>query len=160
VKRAAHISECGQYRYSLTRSWGSAEPYVCWVMLNPSTADGDVDDPTLRKCIGFSRRWGFGSLRVVNAYALRATDPRHIRTHADPIGWANDVHVQSEAARADLVVVGWGQNISEEREWEMDSLLSEYRPFCLGITKAGHPRHPLYVPYTSVVRRWSFGERP
>lgn len=151
--RAALISDSGEYRHWLTRQWGDSG-VVCWVMLNPSTADGETDDPTLRKCIGFSRTWGFGGLIVVNAYALRATDPRELKRHPDPVGYVNDTFVTAMATEASLVVVGWGANISDDREREVSKLLERFDPQCLGITKDGHPRHPLYVPYAAELQPW------
>src|SRR5262249_14212908 len=98
VRRAAVISDCGRYRYSLTRRWGdAAEPRALFVMLNPSTADAEQDDPTIRRCIGFAKAWGMGSLEVVNLYALRATDPAALLSAPDPIGPKNDTMITSAA---------------------------------------------------------------
>src|SRR5262245_13227298 len=104
---SAELSPCGRYRYALTRTWGDPKKVVCWVMLNPSTADADQDDPTIRRCLGFSRAWGAGGLVVVNLFALRATDPDQLRIAADPVGPDNDSHL-STAAFGRLVVAAWG----------------------------------------------------
>jgi len=85
VVRSAVLSDCGTYRYSLTRRW-SPGPLLGWVMLNPSRADALVDDPTIRRCVGFARRWGFAGIVVRNLYALRATDPRELSRHPAPVG--------------------------------------------------------------------------
>lgn len=83
--RAAVLSPCGRYRYELTRRWAPG-PLVGWVMLNPSRADAHTDDPTVRRCVGFAHRWGYGGLIIRNLYALRATDPAALADHLDPVG--------------------------------------------------------------------------
>jgi hypothetical protein len=105
----AVLSDCGEYRYELRRTWGADdEPLVCWVMLNPSTADADQDDPTIRRCISFSNRWGFGRLVVVNLFARRATDPKELLHGGDPVGSANDASTLAAALEADRVIAAWG----------------------------------------------------
>lgn len=146
----AQLSDCGTYRYELRRTWGAEDgPLVCWVMLNPSTADAEVDDPTIRRCIGFSNRWGFDRLVVVNLFALRATDPKELRRHADPIGSANDAAVLAAAIEADKVIAAWGTHGSlKNRAAKVTQLLTgpgELHLGCLGQTKQGAPKHPLYV---------------
>ena len=144
--RTAQVSGCGAYRYSLTRAW-AAGSWVTWVMLNPSTADGTVDDPTIRRCIAFSKAWGFGGLTVVNLFALRSTDPKALLTHADPCGPHNLQYVKGAVGGSTLAVAAWGAHklpqervrIEEVAEWFNVPLV------CLGTTKNGSPRHPLYV---------------
>ena len=97
-----------RYRYRLWRVWDEAKPRVAFLMLNPSTADEEVLDPTVRRCLGYAQAWGFGSFEVGNIFALRSTDPRALRAAADPVGRANDAKLISIAARSDLVVCGWG----------------------------------------------------
>ena len=89
MKKGATISECGLYRYSLTRVWDDVLPMCIFVMLNPSTADADIDDPTIRRCINFAKREGCGSLMVVNLFAYRATSPADMKAAVDPIGSGN-----------------------------------------------------------------------
>ena len=145
MRGTAVLSPTGLYRYSLTRSWSQVElTRVLWVMLNPSTADAELDDPTIRRCIGFSKTWGFDSLEVVNLFAMRATNPAELRMCPDPVGSLNDLHIAAAVACADLVVAAWGAHpLATERAKAVLPLLGE--PVCLGRTKSGAPRHPLYV---------------
>lgn len=116
-------------------------------MLNPSTADATQDDPTIRRCIGFARDWGYGSLKVVNLFAFRATDPSILEGAADPIGPENDRHLVETCQQADLVVAAWG-NYGRllGRDRQVVALLASHSEImCLGSTKCGNPRHPLYV---------------
>jgi hypothetical protein len=145
VRRAASFSRDGRYRYSLRRAWSDG-PAVTWVLLNPSTADARVDDPTIRRCIGFSRRWGFGALEVVNLFALRATDPKILPRAPDPVGASNDAALRRALARSAVVVAAWGEHgrlhgrSARVRRWLPDGALA------LGLNASGEPVHPLYVP--------------
>ncbi len=151
--REAVLSEDGSYRYLLIRRWDKHLPGVCFIMLNPSTADANVDDPTIRRCIGFARRWGFGSLRVVNLYAFRATNPAEIKIAPDPIGPLNDDYLLSAAASSHLVIAAWGGFAGKERVAAVCKKLGELK--CLGLTQSGEPRHPLYVSgATGCVHYW------
>ncbi len=156
---AAVLSGDGRYRYSLARRWGDGNPVV-FILLNPSTADADHDDPTIRKCMGFARAWGFAAIEVVNLFAIRSPDPRAVmaRGVADPVGPGNADAIERalQAARGITdrwrrgpVVCAWGRHGSYmdqdlttlgwiEREAEL--------PRCLGVTRDRMPRHPLYVP--------------
>ncbi|MBD2303195.1 DUF1643 domain-containing protein [Nostoc sp. FACHB-190] len=145
MKKFAVIND--NYRYLLVREWDINKPQITFVMLNPSTADAEQDDPTLRKCINFAQSWGYGSLEVVNLFAYRATKPRHLRQVADPVGSENDYYLQLATKRAALIIVAWGVNGSfQNRNQEVLSLISgQQLLYCLGVTKHGHPRHPLYI---------------
>ncbi len=159
----------GPYRYALLRDW-SGHPHelrqehgtvgywhagVCWVMLNPSTADHEVDDPTIRRCIQFTKRWGMSTMVVVNLYALRATNPKELRTHPDPIGPENEQWLREHMRRASCTIAAWGTK-GASRQTYFEDLLAEgnVSPFCLGTTKGGHPRHPLYVKGDVAAPRW------
>lgn len=147
---SAVLSDDGLYRYQLRRSWGTEkEPSVCWIMLNPSTADADLDDPTIRRCTAFSNRWGFGHLIVANLFALRATSPKALLAAPDPIGSANDAHILAAAGESDQVIVAWGTHGTlHNRAAKVTQLLTgagNHRLLCLERTKDGHPKHPLYV---------------
>lgn len=114
------------------------------VGLNPSTADEWQDDPTIRRCINFARDWGFGCLVMANAYAYRSTDPKGLWSVDDPVGPENDDALQSLAQMAGMVLVAWGVNCKPERQEQVLELLD--RPVhCLGTTKEGFPKHPLYI---------------
>jgi hypothetical protein len=156
--RGAALSDCGRYRYRLWRRWG-AGPTVLFVMLNPSTADADVDDPTIRRCIAFARSWGAGGLEVCNLYAWRATNPDELKAARGPVGeypWQphvrhhinrNDVEIQEAAAGAHRVVAAWGAwpgPIAWRPEYVLE-LLGPRPIEALKLTKHGAPWHPLYV---------------
>lgn len=175
VLKGARISKCGRYRYSLWREWrGTHDPEhwrwygtkdgaghewgdpksVLFVMLNPSTADGEADDPTIRKCAGFARRWRYERLEIVNLFAYRATKPRELfaadARREDIIGWENSSLVARAAREAGIIVCAWGAHaaghdfhIETVRGW----LISSAPQYHLGLTAHGYPRHPLYVPY-------------
>jgi len=154
----------GQYRYHLWRAWKSAARSVCWVMLNPSTADGMKDDPTIRKCMAFSRAMGFGALDVVNLYALRSTDPAALRAAGFPIGERTDAVVRRVLSEyVDRVIVAWGTKAQEERAGAMLQLIREagHEPLSLHTTAAGAPGHPLYLRLDSKAGlHLSFPTRP
>ncbi len=148
---SAYISDDGMYRYTLIRNLPpqlvpreGSQGTCTFVMLNPSTADASKDDPTIRWCMRFARDWGFHRLKVVNLYAFRATDPREMFKAADPVGPEND-HVLSVAfGSSDLLIAAWGAHAKRDR---VEKILSwPIRPrLCLGVTKDGAPRHPLYL---------------
>lgn len=147
----ATFSRCRTYRYLLTRRWTAEQPAAAFVMLNPSTADAFAEDPTIRRCISFARSWGAGGVLVLNLFALRATDPRALRHHPDPVGPDNDLVIAAalSADRLGPVVCAWGiyglLNGRAERITALVRDLLGVPPLCLGATKDGHPRHPLYV---------------
>jgi len=146
------------YRYRLSRTWDPTGPVVTFVMLNPSTADAEVLDPTVRRCLGFARAWGFGSLEVVNLFAFRATDPRDLLRADAPVGPANDRAILGAVSAADRVVVAWGARGAHlGRAAAVAGLLhaGPSRPLGLGTTKGGQPRHPLYVRADTRPSRWS-----
>jgi hypothetical protein len=146
----AIISDCRSYRYRLSREWDTftGAGTVLWVMLNPSTADASLDDPTIRRCLGFSKAWGFAGLLVGNLFALRSKDPKDIGKHPDPIGPKNDRHLRemAESCYVSMVVVAWGANVDPYRAAAVCDILRPHASiYCLGRTKDGSPRHPLYV---------------
>lgn len=146
MKRDACI--VGNYRYWLYREWDATKPTIHFVMLNPSTADASVDDPTIRRCISFATREGFGSLFVVNLYVWRATNPDELRNAPDPVGPHNMEFLASigrAAAGCETpIVCAWG--VAPNAEPVINLLRDKgAKLVCLGKTKNGSPRHPLYV---------------
>lgn len=143
----ALFSDDGVYRYTLWRHWDQCKPIVLFVMLNPSTADATKNDPTVERCERFAKRWGYGSLVVVNIFALRSTDPKALYTHHEPVGPSNDWHILDLAEDADLVVCAWGNHGGERAAFVKKMLThSGCELHCLGINKTGEPVHPLYQP--------------
>jgi hypothetical protein len=152
IERSAYVSSCGRYRYSLMRRW-SPGPDLLWVMLNPSTADGTEDDATIRRCINFSRSWGYGSMTIGNLYAIRSTDPAILYNISaeEARGPENEAILQALALDAGAVVCAWGA---------MGGIVvPDVLRGCpggvwhLGLTKHGCPRHPLYAPGKSQLQR-------
>lgn len=143
---SAVMSECGRYRYRLRREWLGGEGDVLFIMLNPSTADAERDDPTIRRCVGFARRWGFRRLWVGNLFAWRATHPFDLVRAPDPVEPDNDEHLIGMAANAEVIVAAWGSyRALRGRDKDVRQIIGGLE--CLGVTKRGHPRHPLYLPY-------------
>lgn len=135
----------GRYRYRLWRTWADG-PIVCFVMLNPSQADETRDDPTIRRCVGFARDWGYAGLEVVNLFAYRTPLPAELALVNEPVGEGNDWHVMAAAARAAKIVVAWGNAGARfGRANEVLARLRTRRCECLGLTKLRQPRHPLYL---------------
>lgn len=155
--RSAVISGDGLYRYRLERRWAPGFT-ACWVMLNPSTADADTDDPTLRRIQGFSRRMGFGRAVVVNLYAYRATEPRDLWRAVDPVGPDNDEHLR-DALAGHEVVVAWGAHARPDRVARFLQIHRDApgagRLHALALTSAGQPRHPLYLRGDLTPKPWS-----
>lgn len=144
MRSSAEFSACRTYRYSLTRSWQTDRSSVLFIGLNPSTADETVDDPTVRRCVGFARRWGFGEVTLANLFAFRSTDPAVLAELSDPIGPGNDDWITKLCQVADLIIVAWGARGSlHERDRAVLTRIPE--AYCLGTTKNGAPRHPLYL---------------
>lgn len=149
LERAAVFDGSGRYRYALTRRWASGGRTAAFVLLNPSTADAQRDDPTIRRCMGFARAWGFAALEVVNLFAWRATRPQALRQAAAPVGPENDAHLLRAARGAGRVVLAWGiHGALDGRAAAVCALLAGagLRPRCLGHTRNGQPRHVLYLP--------------
>lgn len=166
--RETIFSPCRRYRYTLWREWyqqgdfltGPAkanQSYLAVIGLNPSTADETKDDPTIRRCIDFAKRWGYGGLCMLNLFAWRDTKPADMKKAAEPVGEDNDFHICSIARGAGLVLAAWGTN-----GWHLDRegkviQLAKAVPFhmhCLAYNDDGSPMHPLYTPKTSTPLPW------
>jgi hypothetical protein len=152
MKKETIITPNRRYRYQLYRKTAAADKKVCFIMLNPSTADEEEDDHTIRHCIDFARRLGYGELYAVNLYAWRARDPRELvkPPHENRIGPENDSFIKRCARNCDLTVVAWGalkDPVQQSRAKLVTGWLSD--PKALVLTKDGHPRHPLTLPRDS-----------
>jgi hypothetical protein len=151
ASQGAVLSFDGRYRYRLWRAWESgALSSVVFLMLNPSTADADVDDPTIRKCIGFAKRWSFRRLEVVNLFAWRATNPKEVLRVEEPVGRENDQTILERCLAAEWVIAAWGsEKFAVQRARLVTASLTGagIHLRCLRKSKDGHPWHPLYVPY-------------
>lgn len=168
VSKGAQISKCQRYRYLLWREWrgthdpkhwrwmrrdGANEPYgqpkpVLFVMLNPSTADGAQDDPTIRRCVNFAKAWAFERLEVVNLFAYRAAKPKALFAAGDEIhGFENQEIVEQAGREAGIIICAWGAHGSHGDQNEIvRGWLHNRKLYALGFTRDGHPRHPLYLP--------------
>jgi hypothetical protein len=157
----ARISPCRTWRYTLWRRWSTNKPTVAFIGLNPSTADETSDDPTVRRCIGFARRWGYGGMNMLNIFAFRSTNPRLLRTAANPVGPGNRAALKRTCHRSAMIVACWGGwgRLFDRGEAVID-LLSEVRLHCLGLTKDGHPKHPLYLSSETLARDFLPAKRP
>lgn len=157
VEPSAVISECGRYRYELRRVWDPTGPLLEFVMLNPSTADADADDPTIRRCIAFAKAWGYGGIVVRNLFALRATNPQALLNYSgDSYGPRNDEFIGKNVAHC--TIAAWGAHAATLWPETVDTIhiLQNCRPqlFCLGTNANGSPKHPLYVPSSRTPTRW------
>lgn len=153
----AVYSDCERYRYSLTRIWDRAGKRVLFVMLNPSTATEVQNDPTVERCERRARALGFGSFSVTNIFAWRDTDPFKMRKASDPVGPHNDKAILEAAALSDTILCAWGTHGEHlGRGPAMEAILrGQPKPlFHLGLSKAGHPKHPLYISYSQLPIAW------
>lgn len=161
MKRETTFSPCRKYRYTLWREWGidlltdctgdakGTNSYVMFIGLNPSTADETNDDPTIRKCVGYAQRWGYGALCMTNLFALRATDPRVMKMAHEPIGEDNPLTILRVALNADMIICAWGRDGAYLNRG--DRVITNLRDngikkmHHLGLNSDGTPKHPLYL---------------
>lgn len=142
--RSAAFSPCRKYRYALHVIWDSSLLICNFIGLNPSTADEFKDDPTIRRCKGYCRSWGYGGLIMTNLFAFRATDPKAMMQAEDPVGPENDGYLATIAVASFLRIAAWGNLGSfKGRGAHMATVLPEL--MCLGVSKEGYPKHPLYL---------------
>jgi hypothetical protein len=154
----AVYSDCENYRYSLTRVWDEKGRRVLFVMLNPSTATEVQNDPTVERCERRARALGFGAFRVCNIFAWRATDPKNMRAQGDPVGPENDATILAGCDWADEIVCAWGTHgAHRSRGPKVERLMrATGLPLThLGLSKAGHPKHPLYIAYAVQPVGWA-----
>ena len=155
----ATFSPCRTYRYSLWRRRGAPERgYAMFIGLNPSTADEVEDAPTIRRCIQFTKDWGYGALCMTNLFAFRATDPAVMKAHSEPIDPDTDAVVAERAKNAGVVVAAWGNHGSHSaRDRQVIALLPNLH--CLKVTRAGQPSHPLYLRKSPTPTRYDLSNR-
>ncbi|AJE45151.1 DUF1643 domain-containing protein [Celeribacter indicus] len=153
----AVYSDCERYRYSLLRTWDPEGRKALFVMLNPSTATEIQNDPTVERCERRARALGFGAFCVTNIFAWRDTDPKKMRAAADPVGPENDAAIAEYAHWADQVICAWGTHGAHlARGKAVEDLLRRTgrKLYHLGLSKGGHPKHPLYIAYTQQPELW------
>lgn len=139
------------HRLYLWRRWKKEGDWVMFIGLNPSTANERLNDPTVRRCIGFAQKWGYSGIFMCNAYTLVSTNPQKLNIEA-PIAIGTDLAMRMIRRRCAEVIVAWGNLITLVRNWEgrVNQIKNDLSPLhCLGVTKLGHPRHPLYLPYSA-----------
>lgn len=148
VERTAWISPCERYRHALGRHWDRTKGYVLFIGINPSTADAEKDDPTIRRCMGFASDWGFGGIEMCNLFDWRETDPAKLPRKGFAVSEYNDPAIRARVVDAEIVIAAWGKvEWAEKRIDEVFHTIfnEEKRWHCLKLTKDGFPWHPLYV---------------
>ncbi len=154
----AVYSDCERYRYLLTRVWNDAGRRALFIMLNPSTATEVQNDPTVERCERRARALGFGAFRVTNIFAWRDTDPKALLRAVEPVGEANDKTILDSTGWADQIICAWGAHGAHlDRGAAVAAMLrgTDLPLFHLGLTKAGHPKHPLYIGYAVKPEPWA-----
>lgn len=148
-EKGAEFSPCRKWRYTLWRQWNFPEDRpvksIAFIGLNPSTADEEVEDNTVRRCINFSKDWGFDRYYMLNAYASRDTDPAGMKRAQEPIGEGNDEALARIAASVEMIIGAWGSHCTRERQKAVCEVVGR-KIYCLGWTDGGFPRHPLFMP--------------
>ena len=148
IYRRAVFSECGKYRYRIFRTWDISKNGVLFILLNPSTADENKDDPTVRRCMGFAYKWGYGWLEIRNLFALRSTNPKMLYKSNDPIGPDNSLFYDDD--QFDKIVLAWGNHgkLKGRGDAVMKMMVDRGQPaYYFSLTKTYQPIHPLYVGY-------------
>ena len=150
IAKDAYISTCGTYRYWLTREWDESNPLLVWLMLNPSTADASQDDATMRKCMSYARKWGYGGITVINVYALRSRDPKNLWKVSDPVGPHNNRWISLwmgyARRRGSKIICGWSKHPKPERIDEILEIAENERVDLEVVEMGQHgPKHPLYL---------------
>lgn len=154
MNSGAHFSRCRRFRYALWREWDARLPRVMLVGLNPSTADAARNDPTIRRCIGFARDWGFGAVWVLNLFAFRATYPGDLKAAVDPVGPRNDEWIRRVARDVKRVVAVWGNDGSFlDRSMQVRGMLGDGLEV-IRLNAGGEPAHPLYLPKGLKPSKW------
>lgn len=151
MKRDAILSDCGRYRYLLRREWDASKLGALFIMLNPSTADANVDHATIRSCVRLSKSWGYGSLEVCNLFAWRATDPEELSKAEDVVGPLNSEIARAAIERSCTSICAWGAHPFVDRNkiarrFYVEAIKArQVDAYCMGRTQSGAPKHPLYI---------------
>ncbi|MEK9612796.1 MAG: DUF1643 domain-containing protein [Flavobacteriaceae bacterium] len=147
VEKGAIFSDCKRYRYQLWRIWDQTQPKVLFIMLNPSKANAEIDDPTIRRCMGFAKSWGYGGLYVGNLFAYRSTDPKGLLLAEDIRGTEGLNHWIQMSNLSENVVCAWGNSsLIQKLKPRLELLKTLDKPlFCIQTSKDGTPKHPLYL---------------
>ncbi len=156
ITSTATYSRCERYRYALAREW-AVGPRLLYVMLNPSKATEQANDPTIERCQRRAVQLGYGGFTVVNLFAWRETSPARLKRAANPVGPENDAQIALASRECDAILAAWGVHGDHlDRAAQVAALLSQSATplTALGQTKQGHPRHPLYVPYATRPEPW------
>ena len=144
IYKNATFSSCRTYRYSLSRIWDKKKKYVLFIGLNPSTANEEAVDPTIRRCVNYAKDWGYGGFMMVNLFAYRTTLPSNLKKVKYPVGTENDKYIVTLSKKADITVAAWGNNGNlYSRDKKVLSLVPNL--MCLKVNKSGQPAHPLYL---------------
>lgn len=154
-RKSALFDDGREYRYRLRRTWDIGKPTIAFIMLNPSTADATTNDPTVRRCIDYAKRWGYGTLLVGNIFALRSTEPQQLYEHAEPIGPENDEHLRLIHGEAKRTVAAWGANGTFGDRGETVAQMLDGNLHAFDTTKEGQPIHPLYQPKNADLSRYT-----
>ncbi|MFK7856815.1 MAG: DUF1643 domain-containing protein [Granulosicoccus sp.] len=156
IERKASFSRCKRYRYQLLRRWEGGHGRCVIVGLNPSTADAQVDDPTVRRCMGFAQDWGFNELLMVNLFAFRTPHPAHLKKCDSPIGPGNRRALQRACESAKRIVVAWGTHGTYRNQAVKFASIAREQPlYCFGLSKNHQPLHPLYQRRDTVLMQYS-----
>lgn len=156
-QKTAVISEDGLYRYKLSRIWGYSDNTVCFVGLNPSTADHEKDDATIRRLRNFCQNWGYGGFHIVNLFAYRSRDPKKLRKVDNPIGDKNDDWLirTTHSSLIKKVIPCWGNKGDiDNRDFQVLKMLPHWKLYHLTLSKSGNPKHPLYLPSDTIPIKW------
>ena len=155
MQRTAKFSSCKKYRYELGRRWDKGD-LVLFILLNPSTADDKIDDPTIRRCIKFAQQFGFGGLFIGNLFAYRTPQPSILLRANHPVGNLNNKALINLASRSSKIIIAWGNHGQfQNRSAEVLKLLNKYKLYHFGLTLLNQPKHPLYLPATSQLQEYN-----
>lgn len=155
IRSSAQISEDDNYRYELCRVWNDALPSIAFILLNPSTADANIDDRTVEHCVEYAKQWGYGSVSMYNLYAYRTTYPKELKARGFPVGPQNDEILATMAATGIRIIVAWGNNAQSDRVNKVMAIIG-HPVECLGTNKNGSPKHPARLSYKQHPKPWPY----